>query len=421
VARVPWLTAGHSAAGIFCRNVAYWKPHRVIAVIMIKSGNFHRQIDDMDRTLAGVPLILFSGEFEEYGPEGGDLGVGLRSEFSADPTDKAKLNQTQWLMARMQMLDRRRKNPDNLWTLVVHRGHGHTTWDDEMRDLAIQYMRGCVALRVPDTIPDGADEVRCRPVTARDGWLYDADIKTPRHAPAPHDAFAGDRTQAFWAPDRAIAESLAAYHGRGWETPDPTQHWPNERRFTPPDLLKDLVDAPPPVPLPWQGGDGTWAPDTKHWRDGEALMAWDPHRQAVLTTGRVALGADITCAGLRIGNGAMLDASGHQLRSRWHAAFAEDSQLRLTVSGGPDGRADGSLWIEGTTALGGTLLVEPVGPISSRSWPARRRIITCDGVMRGAFARTVLPEGWQLVWEPQKHGGTYGVLLIPKPADAAAR
>jgi hypothetical protein len=91
------------------------------------------------------------------------------------------------------------------------------------------------------------------------------------------------------------------------------------------------------------------------------------------------------------------------------------------VSGGPDGRADGSLWIEGTTALGGTLLVEPVGPISSRSWPARRRIITCDGVMRGAFARTVLPEGWQLVWEPQKHGGTYGVLLIPKPADAAAR
>jgi hypothetical protein len=41
--RVPWITAGHSTAGIFCRNLAYWKPRRVAGVIHLKSGNFHQQ------------------------------------------------------------------------------------------------------------------------------------------------------------------------------------------------------------------------------------------------------------------------------------------------------------------------------------------------------------------------------------------
>ena len=71
---LPFLTAGHSADGLFARNIGYLFPERTLGIILLKSGNFHHGIPDFDSTLAGIPLIHVSGEFEEYGPEGGDMG-----------------------------------------------------------------------------------------------------------------------------------------------------------------------------------------------------------------------------------------------------------------------------------------------------------------------------------------------------------
>ena len=72
---------GHSTAGIFCRNVAYWKPARVAGVLHIKSGNFQQQ-EHLPPTgsLAGIPLLAFNGQFETFGPEG-----GLRAEYGPNP------------------------------------------------------------------------------------------------------------------------------------------------------------------------------------------------------------------------------------------------------------------------------------------------------------------------------------------------
>ena len=230
---VPWLTTGHSAAGISCRNVAYWKPHRVMGVLMLKSGNFHHGIEDMSRSIAGVPLMMISGEFEEYGPEGGDLGVGLRSEYSSHPTDKKKLNQTQWVMARMQMLGRRQKNPDNLWSLVVHRGKGHTSWDDQVEAIAIQFIKSCADTRIPKGVDPTKGEVKCVPMTAKDGWLYDADIKAPQHKPAPFEKYTGEKAHAFWVPDEALAKAIWEYHNSGkWEHADPTAGLSGEKRWS---------------------------------------------------------------------------------------------------------------------------------------------------------------------------------------------
>jgi hypothetical protein len=44
--RVPWITMGHSTAGIFCRNVAYWRPERVAGVIHYKSGEAATKSDN---------------------------------------------------------------------------------------------------------------------------------------------------------------------------------------------------------------------------------------------------------------------------------------------------------------------------------------------------------------------------------------
>jgi len=95
LATVPWITIGHSTGGIFCRNVAFWKPQRVIGVIHIMSGNFQDHIQDKSRTLAGVPFLAINGEFEDCGPAGGDIGRGLRAAYSLHPDNKKKRNQTQ--------------------------------------------------------------------------------------------------------------------------------------------------------------------------------------------------------------------------------------------------------------------------------------------------------------------------------------
>jgi len=243
LAVVPWLTMGHSTGGIFCRNVAYWQPERVIGVVHIKSGNFQDGIQDPGRTLAGVPLMSINGEFEEYGPAGGDLGRGLRSEYSLDPNDKKQRNQSQWVLIRMQQIERRRKNPDNLMSLVVHRDAGHTSWDDDMTALTAQFIRSAADARLPAEEPSGNSIVRCRPLKAEDGWLSDADIKAPQHEPAPFAEYTGDKTLAFWHVDRAMAEAVVQYHARGWKDPDPTAGLPVKQRYTPPEMLRDPIDG----------------------------------------------------------------------------------------------------------------------------------------------------------------------------------
>lgn len=244
LATVPWLTMGHSTGGIFCRNVAYWKPERVIGMVHIKSGNFQDHIPDVSRTLAGVPLLAINGEFEEYGPAGGDLGRGLRSQFSLHPDNKKKRNQSQWILIRAQMITRRRKNADNLMGLVVHRDSGHTNWDAEMTALTAQFIRSAAAARIPATKPDGKTPVRCVPLTAKDGWLTDADLKAPKAKPAPYEQYAGDKTLAFWHVDHAMAQAVAKYHGRAWADADPTAGMPAAKRYTPPQMLQDAIDSP---------------------------------------------------------------------------------------------------------------------------------------------------------------------------------
>lgn len=246
LAGVPLLTVGHSTGGIFCRNVAYWKPERVIGVLHVMSGNLQDHIPDPSRTLAGVPFLAINGEFEEFGPAGGDLKGGLRSEYSLDPADKTKHNQTQWIIVRQQLLDRRRRNPENLMGLIVHRGHGHTSWDDDMTALAAQFIRSAAEARLPKGgagEPEGKGGVACRTLRAADGWLEDADIKDPHFPAAPYNEYRGDKSLAFWYPDKAMAEAVWKYHQGNWEVPDPTAGQPPEKRFTPPPDLRDTVDA----------------------------------------------------------------------------------------------------------------------------------------------------------------------------------
>lgn len=240
----PMLTVGHSTGGIFCRNVAYWKPERVIGVLHLMSGNLQDHIPDPTRSLAGVPFLAINGEFEEYGPAGGDLKGGLRREYSLHPEDKTKQNQTQWIIVRQQLLDRRRRNPENLMGLIVHRGKSHTSWSDDMTALTVQFIHSAAKARLPSD-PGAKSPAPCKTVRAQDGWLTDPDLKSPHHPPARYNQYEGDRSLAFWYPDEAMARAVARYHEPQWDIPDPTAGQPEEKRFTPPEALRDKVDVHP--------------------------------------------------------------------------------------------------------------------------------------------------------------------------------
>jgi len=240
---VPWITIGHSTGGIFCRNVAFWKPRRVIGVIHIMSGNFQDGIQDKTRTVAGVPFLAINGEFEDCGPAGGDIGRGLRAAYSLHPDNKKKRNQTQWILVRSQMMARRSRNADNLMSLVVHRESGHISWSDDMTALTAQFIRSAADARIPKTDPDGKTVVLCRKLTAKDGWLSDADIKSPKFKPAPHADYKGDKLLAFWHVDEAMARAVEKYHNRGWKDADPTAGTPAKKRYALPPMLRDEIDA----------------------------------------------------------------------------------------------------------------------------------------------------------------------------------
>jgi hypothetical protein len=252
IAVVPWMTIGYSTSGITCRNIAYWNPDRTIGVMHMMSGNFQQHVQDPRASLAGLPFLVVNGECEQYGPDGGDMKRGHRAIYSLHPTDRALDNQTQWIMARMQLLERRRRNENNLMGLVVQHTLGnsmdHTEHSPALYPLLAQFIHSACAARLPKEQPDGKTPVTCRLLTAKDGWLADADIKAPKFPAAPYADYKGDRTLAFWYVDKALMDAVTAYHaGTPWAFPDPTAAFPPEQRFWIVDpILRDTVDLPAP-------------------------------------------------------------------------------------------------------------------------------------------------------------------------------
>jgi hypothetical protein len=218
VRRVPWITAGHSTAGIFARNVAYWRPGRVAAILHIKSGNFHQKEHlPPEGNLAGVPLVAINGQFETFGPEG-----GIRPEFG---------RQTQWVFVRLDIQRFRERDPDHLMALLVHPGADHFHGAPEVAAWAALFIRRTAAHRLPASLPPGEAPVKCLPLNREDGWLTDPDLYAPAHPPAPYAEYAGDKAKAFWHLDRQTAEATRAMHrnlGKHQVLANPVCEWLDE-------------------------------------------------------------------------------------------------------------------------------------------------------------------------------------------------
>jgi len=414
VAYAPVLTTGHSAAGIWCRNVAYMNPDRVLGVVMIKSGNFQDGIPDIGKSLAGVPLLCVNGEFEQFGPAGGDLGAGHRAKYSLHPTNKKKQNQTQWVMVRMQIMDRRRKNPRNMMSLIVDRGGHHTSWNSELTKLTCDFIRSAAGARLPDGEPDPSKPRKCKTLKLEDGWLSDPDIKAPKHKPAPYSDYTGDKTLSFWYPDEAFAKAVCAYHDKGWDQPDPTAKEPLEERYYPPAILQDMIDAPPPAVLTWKGGEGTWDKESKSWLDGEQDTVWTGKRQAFIDKpgSKVTLAGNMGSFGLKLGKGCVLDMGESSLKAKWHGTIEDGAEVRVKLQERErPSRRGARLFFEGALKVGGKLVIE-----AHESLGGTYPIVGSKGELEGKFSEIVVPDGWSVVAKANRVS-----IERPKPAKGRKR
>ena len=197
--RVPWITMGHSTAGIFCRNVAYRWPQRVAGVLHIKSGNFHQK-DHLPPagSLAGIPLVAINGQFESFGPEG-----GIRPEFGRE---------TQWVFVGKDIERFQAKDPNHLMSLCLDLGGDHFHGSPELSQYAALFIRKTAKYRIPSQLPAGDGEVPCLPLKPEDGWLTDPDLYSPKHPPAAYGDYAGDKARALWHYDQEIAQANAQHH-----------------------------------------------------------------------------------------------------------------------------------------------------------------------------------------------------------------
>lgn len=197
--RVPWITMGHSTAGIFCRNVAYWKPERVAGVIHIKSGNFHQKDHRPPTgTLTGVPMVVINGQFETFGPEG-----GIRADLG---------RQTQWVFVRNDVERFQEKDSGHLMSLWLDLGGDHFHGSPELSKYVALFVSKTAKFRLPARLPDGDDPIRCLPLKPEDGWLTDSDLNEPKHKPAAYCDFTGDRRTALWHYEEEIARATAQQH-----------------------------------------------------------------------------------------------------------------------------------------------------------------------------------------------------------------
>jgi hypothetical protein len=197
--RVPWITMGHSTAGIFCRNVAYWQPERVAGIIHIKSGNFHQK-DHLPPTgnLVGVPLVAINGQLETFGP-----AAGIQPELGRE---------TQWTYVRKDIEKFREQNPNHLMSMWLDLGGDHFHGSPELSKYAALFIRKTAKYRIPAQLPPGDAAIPCLPLKIEDGWLTDPDLYGAKHPPAAFKDYTGDKRQAMWHYDEETAKANVRHH-----------------------------------------------------------------------------------------------------------------------------------------------------------------------------------------------------------------
>jgi hypothetical protein len=182
LAEAPVLPIGHSAMAEFPYLFAAWNPARTLAAISLKGSWPEPQKPWSGRDVAGVPLLLVSGEYE-WADERAGKALWFRREFPAIP-----------------------------FSMFADAGGGHFDMHDALAECLGDYVRAVAKHRLgtPLRVIDAT----------KDGWLVDRwrIDKSPRAAAAAVADYKGDVRDSYWCFDEAHARATeklqAAYAGR---------------------------------------------------------------------------------------------------------------------------------------------------------------------------------------------------------------
>jgi hypothetical protein len=175
LANAPLLLEGFSNGGYFSFTFAKWKPGRVIAFALNKSGFTKAELDP---AFAGVPGVLFWGEEE------GTKGM---------PT-----------VIHSLVMQGRQQHA--LWAELKEWGRGHE--EGEVERVFIPFFADMVAARYPNGKTPRTGEVQLIALDETTGWLgdhADASINMSLPTISTFAAYSGDKAGASWLPNEGIA------------------------------------------------------------------------------------------------------------------------------------------------------------------------------------------------------------------------
>jgi hypothetical protein len=201
----PFFCFGHSVASIYATSAACWRPERCFGTVPFKGGLVYPPEWDPNADLSGVPILVISGQFEEFGP--GPSGV-LRDYEDRD---------TGWQVGRLNYLRMRAQNERMLVAFAVEAGTTHMAWSPRDGELVGLFLRKAAAARIPDWPVDAPKPVKCKTIDVTCGALSSPAITNPR-APQPAwykdypDTYQSRRNAAWWHVDLEMARAWHDFH-----------------------------------------------------------------------------------------------------------------------------------------------------------------------------------------------------------------
>jgi hypothetical protein len=174
LAHAPLLLHGFSNGGYFGFTFAQWKPERVIAFCLNKSGF---AAAPLDAALLATPGLFIYGELE--------VAKGLPTVVPG--------------------LVREGRSRGALWAELLEWGRGHE--EGEVERVMLPFFADMVAARYPKDASPLHGLVPLGAIDERAGWLGDHRAIGPALPQiASWDGYLGDRTAASWLPNEGIAQ-----------------------------------------------------------------------------------------------------------------------------------------------------------------------------------------------------------------------
>lgn len=193
----PWITFGHSTSSAFARNLAWWKPQRTAAAMIFKGGAF-AQPNWTTNTIEQVPVVGISGEFEEFGPNGG----------SADPRNSPA---NYWAMADSIFKLKAATPSHNLNSMILMPGEGHFGMPQYSSGIISLWLKKAAQYRIPTDTFATVGPVNLNVIDPNTGFLSDTVVfsGTPSLDSAPN--FTGNVNLSYWWFDRELANAWKAH------------------------------------------------------------------------------------------------------------------------------------------------------------------------------------------------------------------